>query len=67
MFVAAVNPEQLAMMTRVLDDFCRERGIADASQEREDTARLIITLFQHGCQTADELSAALQGGLGTRH
>jgi hypothetical protein len=67
MFVAAVNPEQLAMMTRVLDDYCKERGIADASREREDTARLIITLFQHGCHTADELSEALHGGWGTRH
>jgi hypothetical protein len=67
MLVEAIHPEQLAMMASVLDEYCRERGICDTSREREDTARLIITLFQHGCQTAAELKEALQGSGTTRH
>ena len=57
-----VNPAQLAVLTAVLDDYCREAGIGRASRARDDAARLIMARFNNGA-TVDELRAALHATL----
>lgn len=53
------NPQQLEMLTRVLEDFCREHRI-EAIRERENAAAMILCLFQRGLVTSDELKYALR-------
>lgn len=60
------NPEQLAMLTRVLDDFCREHRI-EAICERENAAAMIMCLYQRGLATAGELRFALRPHTGSIH
>jgi hypothetical protein len=54
-----VLPAALAMMTYVLDDFCREHQIS-GGEARKRTASLIIALYRHGYQTTDDLREALE-------
>jgi len=58
-FNGVVHPEQLAMMTAVLNDYCREHGIKNGSEACESTAVMIVALFRDGYQTAGELKGAL--------
>ena len=53
------NPAQLAMLTRVLDEFCREHRI-ELIRERENAAAMIMCLYQQGYETADDLKLALE-------
>lgn len=53
------NPQQLAMLTQVVNDFCQEHQI-EAICERENAAALITCLFQRGYETAENLNAALE-------
>jgi hypothetical protein len=53
------NPQQLAMLTQVLNDFCQQHQI-EAICERENAAALIMSLFQRGYETADNLKGALE-------
>jgi hypothetical protein len=55
-----VDPDQLAMLTRVLEGHCQARGINHRA-ERESVARYILSEFQSGAETADELMVALVG------
>jgi hypothetical protein len=54
-----VRPEQVAMLVRVLDAHCQERGIQRGSGERADAACLMMQLFQDGYRTAERLADAL--------
>ena len=56
---AETDPRQLAMLSQVLNDFCREHQI-EAISERENAAALIKCLFQRGYETADDLNNALE-------
>jgi hypothetical protein len=56
---AEANPQQLAMLTQVVNDFCEEHQI-EALCERENAAALIRCLFQRGYETADNLKDALE-------
>jgi hypothetical protein len=58
-FRGVAEPEQLAMLREVVDDHCREAGIDPASEERDEIARLVMSLFNNGASTAAELKAAL--------
>ena len=53
------NPQQLAMLTQVVNDFCQEHQI-EAISEQENAAALIRCLFQRGYETADDLKDALE-------
>jgi len=53
------NPQQLAMLTQVLNDFCQEHQI-QAIYERENAAALIRCLFERGFASADDLNAILE-------
>jgi hypothetical protein len=61
-----VMPAALAMMTYVLDDFCREHDIS-GGEARENAASMIIALYRHGYQTESDLKEALDKSWGTRH
>ena len=63
LFADAVDPEQIEMLARVLDDYCREHLI-EVIRDREKVASLIMNLFQSGVQTADTLRDALGGASG---
>ena len=56
-----VNPGQLAILTAVVEAYCRENGIDPASDEREEVARLVMKLYCRGIATAEELRTVLLG------
>lgn len=57
------SAKQLAMMTKVLDAHCSERGIDDVAV-RERLGQLLLRLFDQGKRTEDELFAALKDDAG---
>lgn len=58
-FTGVAGPEQLTVMTAVLDEFCEERGIRPDSPERAEIARCVRLLFESGWRTPDELKLTL--------
>ena len=56
-----VEPEQLAILTAVVEAYCKENGIDPASHEREEVARLVMKLSYRGIATAEELRTVLLG------
>ena len=59
-FKDVVDPEQLAVLTAVLNDICLAAGIDPQSPESEDSTGLLMHLYRIGCHTADELKDALE-------
>lgn len=59
MFGVAAHPEQVAMMVRVLDAYCREAGIVARTADQDGVAATIVALFESGIDTEDDLMAAL--------
>jgi hypothetical protein len=57
------DPEQLAILTAVVEAYCKENGIDPASAEREEVARLVMKLSCRGIATAEELRTVLLGPL----
>jgi hypothetical protein len=57
------NPEQLAVMSKVLDEHCAKYGIEPFSLDYDDASYLVMTLFMNGAQTSKELKAALDAAL----
>jgi hypothetical protein len=55
-----LEPEQLAILTAVLDDICAAAGIEPHCPERENVAGLVMHFYGRGYRTADELQAALE-------
>jgi hypothetical protein len=55
-----LEPEQLAILTAVLDDICSAAGIEPQCPEREYVAGLVMHFYGRGYRTADELRAALE-------
>jgi hypothetical protein len=58
------DPEQLAMLTAVLNDLCHDAGIEPDSPEREDAAYMMMRYYWSGCRTVDQLKAALDRARG---
>ncbi|TIO29816.1 hypothetical protein [Mesorhizobium sp.] len=52
------SPEEVRMMVRVLDAYCHHAGIVSRA-EREDVAAIILTHYQSGIETEDELMLVL--------
>jgi hypothetical protein len=59
-FNCIAEPEQLTILAKVLDDYCLEHGITDASG-REQIGRVVMWLFNCGASSAEELKAGLRG------
>lgn len=57
-FSGVVNPDELALLTRVLEQHCRNNHI-DNETDRLLAATLIMSRFTSGARTIEELSAAL--------
>lgn len=57
-FTGIANPEQLIVLSEVVDEFCRSRAIVDAS-EREYVGQLVLLLYQRGTASLDDLLAGL--------
>jgi hypothetical protein len=57
-FTGIFDPDQLAMLTNVLERHCRVHGVVDR-KERESIAIYVLSLLQTGSQTPEELTAVL--------
>ena len=58
-FTGIFDPEQLAVMSQVLDDYCIRHCIEPFSPDHVDASYLIVSLFYNGAQTVEELKVAL--------
>ncbi|MFD1982593.1 hypothetical protein ACFSOZ_07860 [Mesorhizobium newzealandense] len=56
-----VEPDQLAMLTTILEEHCQSHGIPADSLDRENLATRIMTLFTSGITRIDDLKQALSG------
>ena len=54
-----LNPEELAMLQSVLDQFCSKRGFAQGSVERENAAEALLGIFRQGAADEDALREKL--------
>jgi hypothetical protein len=69
-FTGVYHPEQLAVLSEVLDDHCASFCIERSSLDHHDASYLAISLFEKGAQTIEELKAAVKAALageGRRH
>ena len=53
------RPEDLAALTKALDDRCRELGLKNGDAGREHLARRVMQLFETGTLSADDLKREL--------
>jgi hypothetical protein len=60
MHSGTANPDQLAVLTAALEEYCAEAGIGRLGEGREDVARLLFDLFNRGVEDPGELKAALR-------
>ena len=58
-YSGVVEPEQLAILTAIVEAYCKENGIDPTSDEPEEVARLVMKLVCHGIATAEELGTVL--------
>lgn len=54
-----VSAEDLAALTKALDDRCRELGLANGDPGREQLGRRVMHLFETGALSADDLKRVL--------
>lgn len=62
-FTGIYNPEQLAVLSKVLDEHCQNLGIERPGPDYEDASYLLMALSRKGAQTAEELKAALDAAM----
>lgn len=60
-FRGSVDAEQLATLTRILDDYCEQAGMPGTHPAREHLARRLIALFSGGIDSPDDIRMALDG------
>ena len=53
------NCEERAMLTALLDEYCHARHIAGDSKERDEVGRILMSLYEMGWRSSDELKAML--------
>ncbi|UVK46416.1 hypothetical protein BPNPMPFG_002059 [Mesorhizobium sp. AR07] len=58
-FNGSADSDQLSILAKVLDDYCRQAGIAAGHPARERLGRRAMELFQDGMDKSAELLAAL--------
>ena len=66
-FRGSADAEQLATLTRILDDYCELSGIEGSHPAREHLARRLIALFNGGIDSPDDIRMALDGIAKTYH
>ncbi|SFK81372.1 hypothetical protein SAMN04488498_113110 [Mesorhizobium albiziae] len=55
----SASPEQLAILHQIFNERCRAAGIGPGQPDHETLALRIMSLFESGVQTAEELKDAL--------
>jgi hypothetical protein len=60
-FTGIYKPQELALLRKVLDD--ASAGIDRSILDHQDASYLVLSLFEKGAQTAEELKAALDAAL----
>lgn len=58
-FRSIATPEQLALLTQVVEDHCADVGIATGTISSEAVARSVMAQFERGVSSYDDLRAAL--------
>jgi hypothetical protein len=58
----SADPQQLAMLTKVLNDYCSEAGIPDGHAAKEHFGRRLMSLFKSGIDQPDQLTAKMNTG-----
>ncbi|TPI11633.1 hypothetical protein FJW06_19950 [Mesorhizobium sp. B4-1-3] len=54
-----VDSEELAILTRALDEYCAEHRVA-SKEDRELVALRVMSLFRRGVTQSDQLSRELE-------
>lgn len=62
-FRSAADPEQIALISAVLDAYCEENGIATGTTEQDAIAHRILFLFGTGVTDKEQLSAMLKSSM----
>jgi len=60
LFNGVAHPEQLRLLTEALQSYCAEARIEVGTDEYDNVAHLIMTLFMNGAATPEELFEALR-------
>ncbi len=60
-FAGIYTPQELALLRKVVDD--ASAGIERSGLDHRDASYLVLSLFEKGAQTAEELKAALDVAL----
>ena len=63
-FKGTANTAQLADLTKILDDYCRHASVEDKNPARDRLARRIMTLFNDGIQSPEEITRVLDANPG---
>lgn len=58
-FRDVVDTEQLATLTRILDEYCLQAGIEGAHPAREHLAGRLMSLFRRGIDSPGDIKMAL--------
>lgn len=58
---SAATPQDLAMMTQVLEEYCSEQRIVKSGLLREAVAERIYMLFESGIKSPEAIVAELRG------
>jgi hypothetical protein len=64
-FSRIANPEQLAVLTAALNDYCLANGIEPGTPAQLRAAKLVLAVFNGGANTPAEIRAALDAA--SRH
>ncbi|RWK53540.1 MAG: hypothetical protein EOR48_21955 [Mesorhizobium sp.] len=54
-----LDSEQLATLTRILDEYCEQVGVEGSHPAREHLARRLFALFSGGIDSPDDIKMAL--------
>jgi len=58
-----MNPQQLAILTAALDDFCRIGNIQKGTTEHDLASFFILSLYRQGATTDKALAAAVENAM----
>jgi hypothetical protein len=58
-FRGSIDSDQLATLTRILDDYCEQSGIEGSHPAREHLARRFFALFSGGIDSPDDIKMSL--------
>ena len=58
-FRRVINPDQLAILNTVVDDFCRDTGIEPGSAARDEAAHMAMRFYWAGFRTDRQLRTVL--------